>query len=180
MPVTRPRRVHWLDCAACGRVGTWWELNSLACTHADGCALDADAARTRREEVMLMRSQVFELLDVETGELADMFRHEAARVLRACAWEIEKGSGSKGNVDKLLARAASLLTTIDMIEFEWEREHADDPPSLELAEESDEASDATEATPRAATPAPHDGTIPEHEKLVSTKSHEIGTEVGDR
>jgi hypothetical protein len=30
-----------LHCTACKRAGTWWELNTLACTHADGCALDA-------------------------------------------------------------------------------------------------------------------------------------------
>jgi hypothetical protein len=39
---------NWLDCTACRRAGTWWDLNTLGCTHATGCALDA--AREREHD----------------------------------------------------------------------------------------------------------------------------------
>jgi hypothetical protein len=38
----RERPAHWIDCFACARTGSWWDLNTLGCTHATGCALDAE------------------------------------------------------------------------------------------------------------------------------------------
>jgi hypothetical protein len=31
---------NWIKCDTCRRVDTWWGLNTLACTHRTGCALD--------------------------------------------------------------------------------------------------------------------------------------------
>lgn len=33
-----------LRCFVCNRAGTWWELNTLACSHGAGCALDSARA----------------------------------------------------------------------------------------------------------------------------------------
>lgn len=41
-------KAGWLLCQVCRRAGTWWELNTLACSHAKGCAL-AEAERKERE-----------------------------------------------------------------------------------------------------------------------------------
>lgn len=35
-------RANELNCLACHRAGSWWDLNTLGCSHAPGCVLDGN------------------------------------------------------------------------------------------------------------------------------------------
>lgn len=100
-----------------------------------------------------MDVSVTDELNIGTGELASMFRRDAARLLRMAAMALEDDLVDNG--DRYIERAHQRLATADALEFEWEREHPDEPfeIAVELHEEkSERASDATEATPHVEAP----------------------------
>lgn len=84
---------------------------------------------------------VSETLGIEAGYLADMFRREAARLLRTAAAQLETHDVVSAHAaDQTLEDAAELLVVASVFDDEWERQHPE-------REKNDEAEHGTEATP---------------------------------
>ena len=88
---------------------------------------------------------VCRLLGRDSGELADVFRREAARHLRIVATTLDQGFTS---VDDALEAAVDWLVLSQLFETAWLETHDDDALSESERRESVEAvSRGTEATP---------------------------------
>jgi hypothetical protein len=79
-------------------------------------------------------------LDIAPGELSDVFRREAARLLRAYADEIDHDRDH--DVDQVLARVAQFIERADELELVWDDMN---PPERESGGAVNTG--ATEATP---------------------------------
>lgn len=83
-------------------------------------------------------SDVVDAFGVSAGELADVFRREAARLLRKSASDLDVGNDS--SIDEHVLRVQRWLSLADACEFEWEVRNPDEPSN-------EAASGGTEATP---------------------------------
>ena len=81
-------------------------------------------------------------LGIGPGQLADVFRREAARVLRNAADHLDHGLGRDVQAEDAIQVALDWLRRADRLEFDWELRNPDDVISDEAR------SDDTEATPR--------------------------------
>jgi hypothetical protein len=64
------------------------------------------------------------LLGIEAGPLADIFRHEVARLMRRAADRVEAGVDTSH--DPIVADVRLLLDLIEALEDEWSITHPDD------------------------------------------------------
>jgi hypothetical protein len=81
-----------------------------------------------------------EALDIAPGQLADIFRHESARVLRALADDLDAGN-EHVDADALVSTVLRHLDRFDALDMLWIELNPDGEESVEAA------SGGTEATP---------------------------------
>ena len=144
----------WIKCDTCRRLGTWWELNSLACTRGHGCALALEDDNERRQKMNPDTIDALDAAGIDESELIDMLRSSAALWLRRAAIEIESDQLNAKSVESSLFEAVTLIGAATKLEAIWEREHPDDADlERDFAEEMRRATSATEATPHTTPPA---------------------------
>ena len=144
----------WIKCDTCRRLGTWWELNSLACTRGHGCALALEDDNERRQKMNPDTIAVLDAASLDESELIMIFRRDAAHWLRLAADEVERDEALLSSVESLLFEAVTLIGTSSKLERIWESTHPDDADlERDFAEEMRRATSATEATPHTTPPA---------------------------